>query len=402
MKDHVLMVVENLPVPFDRRVWQEANALTRDGYRVTIICPANASFSALEETIDHIRILRHPLPSDARGFLSYIKEYALALAHELRLAVKVWRTDPFGIVHVANPPDLLFLIALPFKLLGVRFIFDHHDLTPELFSEKFGKRGIGYWAMRLCEWCSFKLANAVISTNLSYRKIAMERGGKPASDIFVVRSAPDLAKIKLLPPDETMRSRARIILGYVGIMGSQDGVDILLDILHLLIRRGVTDFHAVLIGKGPEFDALVERTQKLGLAEHITFTGYLSGDDLHRTMNSIDIGVCPDPYNEYTRRCTMNKIMEYMAFSKPVVQFDLDEGRFSAGEASLYAPPGDAEAFADHIMRLMDDADLRASMGAFGRRRVENELNWASEVPKLIAAYHHVLGTSGTPVAVRS
>lgn len=395
MNTHILMIVENLPVPFDRRMWQEATTLRREGYRVTVICPTGLGCSALEEEIDGIRVLRHPLPAEANGFLGYIVEYAAALYHETVLAWRVWRKDRFAVIHVANPPDLLFLVALPFKLLGAKFVFDHHDLTPELFREKFGRKGIGYWAMRIAEWCSIKLADAVISTNLSYRAIAIERAGKAPENIFVVRSSPDIGKIKPLPQDEALRAKAKIILGYVGIMGSQDGVDVLLAVLASLLRRGVTDFHAVLIGNGPEFKRLAEIAAELGLGEHVTFTGYLSGENLHRTLHTIDIGLCPDPYNDYTRRCTMNKIMEYMAFSKPLVQFDLDEGRFSAQEAALYARPGDLEHFADQIVTLMNDPELRARMGIRGRERVERDLNWEVEAPKLLAAYQHALAVTG-------
>jgi glycosyltransferase involved in cell wall biosynthesis len=386
------MIVENLPVPFDRRVWQEATTLVGSGCRVSVICPTSAAFPAREEEIDGVRIWRHPLPEEARGALGYVKEYSAALFWEMRLAWRLWRKDRFDVVHVANPPDLLFLVALPFKLLGARFVFDHHDLTPELIREKFGSRGLGYWAMRVTEWLSLKAANAVISTNNSYRAIALGRGGKRAEDVFVVRSSPDITRLTRFPPDPAIREKASVIFGYVGIMGSQDGLDVLLRILAALRARGIEDFHAVLIGRGPEFDALQALSATLGLGRHVTFTGYLSGEALHRALGSIDIGLCPDPYNEYTRRCTMNKIMEYMAFSKPLVQFDLDEGRFSAGEAALYARPGDIEHFVDQILVLMNDPALRAEMGARGRHRVEAELNWSVEAPKLLAAYQRALG----------
>jgi glycosyltransferase involved in cell wall biosynthesis len=398
MTFNILMIVENLPVPFDRRVWQEAMALAKEGHDVTVICPIGSADLPRDEIVDGIRILRHPLPTEGRGAFAYVREYAAALFHQAVLSWRVWRRNRFDIVHVANPPDLMFLVAVPFKLLGARFIFDHHDLTPELYEEKFARRGGGYWAMRITEWCSFKMADAVISTNQSYRQIAMDRGGKSKDDIFVVRSSPDLTKLRQYPPDDVLRSKARIILGYIGIMASQDGIDVLLDILALLRARGVEDFHAVLIGNGPEFERLKEIAGEKDLLSHVTFTGYLSGDALHKTLNTIDIGLCPDPFNDYTRRCTMNKIMEYMAFSKPLVQFDLDEGRFSAQDAALYAAPGDLAAFADHVITLMNDTELRLRMGARGRQRIEGELNWAVEAPKLLDAYRHAMrGWSRTP-----
>jgi glycosyltransferase involved in cell wall biosynthesis len=392
MPVHVLMIVENLPVPFDRRVWQEATTLVQSGLEVSIICPKGKGFDKDEETLEGVHIYRHSLPEEGRGAAAFIAEYAVALFHECRLAFRIWRKKRFSLVHVANPPDLLFLVALPYKLAGVRLIFDHHDLTPELYKQKFGKEGLGHALMRLTEWLSFKFANVVISTNVSYRQIAMERGGKQPDDVFIVRSSPNSNKMRLVPADPAIRAKGRIILGYVGIMGSQDGIDVLLEILACLLKdHGIGDFHAMLIGEGPELEMSKLLAVKLGLQDHVTFTGYLSGEPLYRTLSSIDIGLCPDPYNDYTRRCTMNKIMEYMAFGKPLVQFDLEEGRYSAQDASLYAEPEDKDGFARKIIDLMNDPELRQSMGAYGRQRVEEVLNWSAEVPSLLAAYQRAL-----------
>ncbi len=393
MAPHVLMIVENLPVPFDRRVWQEATTLAKSGYEVSVICPKAKQFQTEEETLEGIDIYRHSLPLEARGAAGFLKEYSAALYHQMRLAIKIWRRKPFKVVHVANPPDLMFMVALPFKLLGAKMIFDHHDLTPELYTQKFNKHGIGRALMLFTEWCSFKFANAVISTNLSYRQIAIDRGGKKPKDLFVVRSSPKADIMRIVAPDPELRAKANINLGYVGIMGSQDGIDVLLDILRkLLVEYKRDDFHAVLIGDGPEREIMVTRAQELGLQDHVTFTGYLSGEKLYAALSAIDIGLCPDPFNEYTRRCTMNKVMEYMAFSKPLVQFDLDEGRFSAQDASLYAAPDDMDGFVKSIIELMDNTGKRKEMGDFGRRRVEKDLNWSVEVPSLLAAYDHALG----------
>jgi glycosyltransferase involved in cell wall biosynthesis len=386
------MVVENLPVPFDRRVWQEATTLAQAGYSVSVICPKGKGFDADHETRDGIEIHRHDLPLEGRGAIGFAVEYGAALFHEFRLAWRVWRRRRFDVIHVANPPDLLFLVALPYKLAGVRLIFDHHDLTPELYQEKFGKKGLGWSLMRLTEWLSFKAADVVISTNQSYRQIAIDRGGRKSEDVFIVRSSPKADLMRLTPPDPEIRAKASTILGYVGIMGSQDGIDVLLRILALLVdRHGFTDFHAMLVGEGPELENSRRMAEELGLGEFVTFTGYLFGDRLHKTLSSIDIGLCPDPFNEYTRRCTMNKIMEYMAFGKPLVQFDLDEGRYSAQEASLYAAPGDLDAFAQRIMDLAADPGRRERMGRFGRERVEKVLNWSVETPNLLAAYDRAL-----------
>lgn len=386
------MIVENLPVPFDRRMWQEATSLLAAGYKVTVICPIGKGHTLADETIDGVRVLRHWLPEEGRGAVGFIGEYAAALFHEFRLALKVWRSDRFDIVHIANPPDVLFLVALPFKLAKVRLVFDHHDLTPELYEEKFGKTGFGHMLMRVTEWLTFKAADVVIATNQSYRQIALERGGKSPADVFVVRSSPKADLMRGGVVDPAIRVRASVILGYVGIMGSQDGIDVLLDILaRLIATHKVTDFHAVLIGDGPELEASKRRAVDLGITDYVTFAGYLSGSDLHNALCSIDIGLCPDPYNEYTRRCTMNKIMEYMAFSKPLVQFDLDEGRESAKGASLYAKIDDPDDFARQIMALINDPAERERMGRIGRERIEKELNWSVEVPNLLAAYRRAL-----------
>ncbi len=388
---HTLMIVENLPVPFDRRVWQEATTLKQNGYDVTVICPKGKGHDAAHEVIDGVEIYRHDLPVEGRGVVGFAVEYASALFHEFRLAWKVWRHHRFDVVHVANPPDLLFLVALPFKLAGARLIFDHHDISPELYVQKFGRRDIGWRLMQLCEKLSFMAADAVISTNQSYRQIAIDRGAKAPSDVFVVRSSPRSDVMRMVEPDPEIRAKAPVILGYVGIMGSQDGIDVLLEILALLKdKHGVGGFHAMLIGEGPELDASKQLAEQLGLSSHVTFTGYLAGEALHRTLSSIDIGLCPDPCNDYTRRCTMNKIMEYMAFSKPQVQFTLEEGQFSAQDASLYAPVDDKDAFARCIIELIDAPDLRERMGRIGRDRIETALNWSAEVPNLLAAYEHV------------
>lgn len=392
MTRHALMIVENLPVPFDRRVWQEATTLKQNGYDVTVICPVGKGHEARHEIIEGIEIHRHALPVEGRGAVGFLTEYAAALFHEFRLALKVWRGKRFDVVHVANPPDIMFLVALPFKLLGARLIFDHHDITPELYEQKFAKAGLGKALMTLTERLSFMSADVVISTNRSYRQLAIERGGKDPSDVFIVRSSPKAEVMRLVEPDPAIRAKAGTILGYVGIMGSQDGIGDLLDILARLLKiYNVTDFHAMLVGEGPELEASRRKASELGLDNHVTFTGYMSGQALHRTLSSIDVGLCPDPCNDYTRRCTMNKIMEYMAFGKPLVQFDLDEGRYSAQDASLYAPANDKDAFVRHIIQLMGDAELRERMGAYGRLRIETALNWAAEIPSLLAAYDRAL-----------
>jgi len=395
----VLMIVENLPVPFDRRVWQEARTLRDAGYEVSVICPKGRQYTASRETVDGIAIHRHPLP-EARGALGFFVEYALALVFQTLLAWRLFLTRGFDVIHAANPPDLTFLVAAPFKLFGVKYIFDHHDIMPELFEEKFKRRGFGHAAMLLTERLSMRTADAVISTNESYRQIAIERGGKDPGSVFVVRSGPDISRFKPTDPDPAIRAKATYIVGYVGIMGSQDGVDDLLRIIaHTVHDLGATDTHFLLIGDGPERPGLEAMARDLGIADHVTFTGYLRGDDLNRALSSIDLGVCPDPCNAYTTRCTMNKVMEYMAMKTPLVQFDLIDGRRSAEDAAAYAADGDLMDFARQIRALLDDPERRRAMAERGYHRITTRLQWRNEVPSLLAAYRHIgLG----PAAVRA
>lgn len=388
----ILIIVENLPVPFDRRVWQEARALRANGAEVCIICPTGKGANQREEVLDGIRIFRHTLPLEAKTSLGFLLEYAAALFHETRLAWKVFFRHGFDVIHLCNPPDLLFIVALPFKLLGKRVIFDHHDLNPEMYEIKFGGRGALWWALRIFEWLTFKSANVVISTNESYRAIAMSRGGKLDEDVFVVRSGPDISRLKLLPPDLSLRMGRKYLVGYVGIMGSQDGVDLLLDAARCLVCvRKRTDIQFILVGGGPELERLKKLAQSLHIEDYVTFAGFQYGESLNRILSSIDMGVCPDPRNDYSKKCTMNKIMEYMALGKPLVQFDLEEGRLSAGDASLYAKPNDPLDFAEKISDLLSDEAARRDMGEFGRRRVESHLAWQYEVPRLVAAYKRVI-----------
>lgn len=398
----VLMIVENLPVPFDRRVWQEARALTAAGYRVRIVCPKGRQYTKSRETLEGIDIWRHPLPLEARGIFGFLLEYSAALFFQTILAWWIFVTRGFKVVHVANPPDLMFLVAAPFKLFGCRFIFDHHDLMPELFYEKFKSTGLAHRMMRVFERLSIRLANAVISTNESYRQIAIDRNGKRPDAVFIVRSGPDTSRFKPADPDPEIRVRARYVVGYVGIMGNQDGIDDLLRIIALYRRDlGFDDTHFLLVGDGPERPALERMAAEMGLADTVTFTGYLRGEALNRALSSIDIGVAPDPCNDYTTKCTMNKVMEYMAMRKAMVQFDLIEGRRSAEGAALYAENGDFHDFAQKIRILLTDEMKRKEMAEDGFQRLQDHLQWHHEVPQLLAAYRHVgVGTPAAETAV--
>ncbi len=385
----VLIIVENLPVPFDRRVWQEACTLRDAGYRVSIICPKMKGYTQARETIDDIAIYRHPLPLEADGAAGYLIEYGTAFFWQTLLAWRVFFGRGFDAIHACNPPDTIFLVAAPFKLLGRRFVFDHHDICPELFEAKFDRReGWLYRALLALERWTFRIADVSIATNESYAAIAVERGGMPAERVFIVRSGPDLNRLRPGPPAARWRNGRAHVVGYVGVMGRQEGIDLLLRAVQHVVRdRGREDIQFVLVGGGTELAAMRELAATLGVADYVTFTGRVPDGELLEALNSADVCVNPDVANAMNDKSTMNKVMEYMALGKPLVQFDLTEGRYSARDASLYARANDWADLGDKLLALIDDPERRRAMGEFGRRRVVEELAWEHEGPKLLAAY---------------
>jgi glycosyltransferase involved in cell wall biosynthesis len=389
----VLIIVENLPCPFDRRVWQEARTLAAAGYQVSIICPKAPGFEESFVQIDGIDIHRHRLPAEADGVLGYALEYSVALAMEFWLSLKILFGRGFDVIHACNPPDTIFLIGGFYKLFGKKFLFDHHDINPELYEAKFGKRGFGRRLLIALERMSFSTADLVISTNESYRQIAIDRGGKKPEDVFVVRSGPDLSRIRQVPANPELRKGRKYLVGYVGVMGKQEGIDLLLQAVQLIVHHlKRIDIQFGLVGGGTELNAMRELAKQLGVAEYVTFTGRAPDAELLEMLNTADICVNPDRANEMNDRSTMNKVMEYMALAKPVVQFDLTEGRVSAGEASWYARPNDVADLAQKIVALLGDENQRIHMGAIGRQRVEQVLAWQHEAPRLLAAYEHLTG----------
>src|SRR5919205_659276 len=384
----VLILVENLPSPFDRRVWQEAGALRDAGYTVSIICPTGRGCESKFEAIDGIDIWRYDLPTEGAGALGYLVEYSVALFWTFVLSLRVLLGKGFDVVHACNPPDLFFLIGGFYKLFGKKFLFDHHDANPELYVAKFGRKDFFYRVMLALERWTFRTADVSIATNLSYRRIALERGGMPPERVFVVRSGPSLERLRILPPDPRLKKGRRYLVGYVGVMGRQEGLDYLLQAAaHIVHQLGRTDVHFGLVGGGTSLDEMKALAAELGVADYVTFTGRVPDAELLAMLNTADVCVNPDIATEMNDISTMNKIMEYMALGKPIVQFDLAEGRYSAQEASLYARRNDALDLAQKIAELLDDPARRQRMGEFGRRRVIEELEWRHEVPKLLAAY---------------
>lgn len=393
----ILIVVQNLPVPLDRRVWLEATTLAAHGYEVSVICPTGRGWDKHHEVIEGIHIYRYPEPVEAHsGAAAYAREYLHSLVHWFRLARKVRRERGFDVIQGCNPPDLIFLLALWYRWRGVRYLFDHHDVCPELFEAKFGRKGLLYRIMLIWERMTFATASVSIATNESFREIALRRGRMEAGDVFVVRSAPKIEKFEIRPADPALRKGAGTVLGYVGVIGQQEGMDLLVAAAdHLINRMGRRDVHFLIVGFGPEVPTVQADVAARGLSDWFTFTGALYGDDLLRALNSCDIGVSPDPKNAMNDISTMNKVMEYMTLEKPVVQFDLKEGRASAGEASVYARANDPVDFAARIAELMDAPERRAEMGRIGRARVLDRLSWAHSVPHLLAAYDRIFARIG-------
>ncbi|WP_218003457.1 glycosyltransferase family 4 protein [Nocardia concava] len=387
---HILILVENLSVPFDRRVWQESRALVDAGYRVTVICPQGTKQDReAEATIEGVHILRYPLRAATGGPAGYLREYSLALFHTLRLALRVRRAGPIDAVHACNPPDLLFLIALVLRLGGTRFVFDHHDLVPELFLSRFEGGGkLLYRASMLLERLTFACADAVISTNESYRRVAIERGHMDPDKVTVVRSAPDLSRFIPRDPQPALKHGKPYLGAYLGVMGPQDGVDYALRaIAHFRDELGRDDAHFIFMGAGDAFDDLVALSKELKLDDMVEFTGRVSDEFLQTCLSTADICLSPDPYNPLNDVSTMNKVVEYMAMSRPLVSFELTEARVSAGDAAVYVPANDEAAFAVAMAELLDDPVRRKQMGELGRERVERELSWDTSRQHLLGFY---------------
>lgn len=406
MRAKVLIIVENLPSPFDRRVWQEATTLQANGYQVSIICPTGKGYDSLFEVIDGIYLYRYRLPVEANRAAGYAIEYSVALFWSSVLAWRVLLTRGFDVIHACNPPDLLFLVGGFFKLFfRKRFLFDHHDINPELYEAKFGRRDFLYRMMLRFERWSFSVADVSIATNASYRRIAIERGGMRSDKVHVVRSGPQLERLRIGPAHPALRQGRTYLVGYVGVMGAQEGIHHLLQAARCIIyEQKRDDVHFGLVGGGTSLAEMQQMAVDLGVADYVTFTGRVSDQDMLAMLNTADVCVNPDVANDMNDKSTMNKIMEYMALGKPIVQFDLTEGRVSAQEASLYARPNDPADMALKILELLDDPALRSRMGAFGRSRVENELEWKYEAPKLLKAYEDLLApvTASRPMRDRA
>lgn len=392
----VLIIVENAPAPEDPRVWKEATSLQRNGYSVAVISKVGRGCKKYHEVVDGIHIYRHPMPKEGDSPFAYLWEYSCALFWEFSYACWIFFRHGFQIIQGCNPPDDIFLVALPFKLFGVKYIFDHHDVIPELFLTKFGHKGALYKAQVLLERLTFWVADVVLATNESYREIAISRGGKDPADVFVVRNGPVLGQFRAVAPVESLKRGKAFLVGYVGFMSTQDGLNILVDVAHHIKDMGRRDIQFICVGTGSDLPRLRKMVHDKDLGDMVEFTGRIPDAKLLEILSTADVCVNPDVPCEMNNISTMQKITEYMALGKPIVQFDMKEGKFSAGESSLYADKhNQIPDFAAKILWLLDNPDERKRMGEFGRKRVEEELAWDYSIPKLLAAYKRCFDKRG-------
>ena len=395
----VLIIVQNLPVPFDRRVWLECQALLGDGYQVAVVCPKGDGDPSYQ-VIDTVELYKYRPYAPGGSKIGFITEYAYSFLATAWLTFKARRSGRFAVLQACNPPDIFWPIALALRVLDrTRFIFDHHDLCPELYESRFpdGPR-LPYRMLRALERRTHRTADHVISTNDSYREVAITRSGKRAADVTIVRTGPDPQRLRRGEPHPELRRGRRFLAAYIGVMGPQDGVDIVVRAADVIVRElGREDIAFTLIGKGDCFGELVALRDELGLAGHVEFTGRAPDELVGRILSTADVGLSPDPKNPLNDVSTMNKTMEYMAFELPVVAFDLRETRVSAGDAGVYVEPNDVHKYAAAIVALMDDEPRRAMLGKLGRARVEQELAWDHQARAYLGVYRRVTGNGPAP-----
>jgi glycosyltransferase involved in cell wall biosynthesis len=395
----VLIIVQNLPVPFDRRVWLECQALVSAGYQVAVVCPKGSDDPAYE-VVDKVELYKYRPYAAGGSKASFLAEYAYSFLATAWTTFRARRSGRFAVIQACNPPDIFWPLAMAFRALeGTRFAFDHHDLCPELYQSRF-LRGpkLPYKGLLALERRTHRAADHVIATNDSYREIAMTRGGKRADEVTVVRTGPDLRRLRPGEPDPELRRGRRFLVAYIGVMGPQDGVDIVVRAADIVVNKlGRNDIAFTLIGSGDCFDDLVALRDELGLAGHVEFTGRAPDELVVRVMSTADVGLSPDPKNPLNDVSTMNKTMEYMAFGLPGVAFDLRETRVSAGDAAVYVQPNDEQQYAETLVALLDDESRRAQMGKLARERVEQELAWDHHEGAYLRVYERVLSQAKAP-----
>jgi glycosyltransferase involved in cell wall biosynthesis len=397
----VLIIVQNLPVPFDRRVWLECKALVAAGYDVSVVCPKGKDDPAYE-VIDTVRIYKYRPYAPGGSKASFIAEYVYSFLGTAWKTLLARRRGPFAVMQACNPPDIFWPIAMALRLVDrTKFVFDHHDLCPELFQSRFpdGPR-LPYRGLLALERRTHRTADHVISTNDSYRDIAIRRSGKASADVTVVRTGPDPEKLSRGPQDPEQRRGHRFLAAYIGVMGPQDGVDIVVRAADIVVHdMGRDDIAFTVIGSGDCFDELVALRDELKLGDHVEFTGRAPDEQVKKILSTADVGLSPDPKNPLNDVSTMNKTMEYMSFELPVVAFDLRETRVSAAAAAVYVTPNDVREYAKAIVDLMDDEATRAQLAKIGRTRVEDELAWSHQERAYVGVYDRLTGRASASTA---
>jgi glycosyltransferase involved in cell wall biosynthesis len=402
-----LIIVENNSVPFDRRVWREALALQEAGWHVSVVCPKSPEDDRLVyadspagdyEVLEGIHIYRFPMQFAEHGVVAFLREYATAFLASVRLSRRVLREQGFDVLQVCNPPDIFFPLGAYYRLRGKGFIFDHHDLFPESVAYRYkGASGrLMYWLGSIFERLTFRAANVVIATNESYRQVAIERGHVEPDRVFVVRNGPELAFIRDIVPDPSLKNGRPYLACFLGVMGVEDGLEPMMEAIRCIVHDlGRPDIQFVLMGDGRQRHYALERVDAWNLKAQVLLPGRVPDEDVQRYLSTADVCLSPDPYTPLNDLSTMNKIIEYMAFGKPIVSFDLKEARVSADEAAVYVACGDERAFAEAIVDLLDDPERRVRMGQLGRQRVLTKLAWDHQTPYLCAAYETSLGLAG-------
>lgn len=385
---NVLIIVENLPVPNDRRVWLEATTLQKAGYNVSVISIKGKNATASRETLDNINVYRYTTPPQTSGTLSFIIEFAYCWLMSFYLSLVVARQHGLDIIHACNPPETFWLIGWFYKLFGKKFLFDHHDLSPEMYYSRFGKKGTAYKLLIWLEKLTFKTADIVLTTNETHKNIAIQRGGYPADKIYIVRSGPDHHKLRPIEPDPTLKNGRPYMVSYLGVLNPQDGVDTVVHLAdHMVKQMGRTDIQFVIMGSGDSLQDLKNLTSELSLNDYMHFTDWVELDTIRAYLSTSDVCVDTMPKTPYSDAATMNKILEYMSVARPVAVFDLVESRVSAQTAAVYARPDDLPDLANKVADLLADPQKRQEMGHYGRQRIENELAWEHQQKHLLAAY---------------
>lgn len=390
--NHILFIVENNDVPYDRRVWLEATTLKEAGHDVSVVCPRSQRSRRRIEKLEGVRIIRHPRLVEAARPWQYLFEYTNALFWEILVALFLVVTHHVDVVHIANPPDAAFVLGPLLRFAGARIVFDQHDMSPEIYEDKFGRRDLVWRALRWCERQSIRFADLVITPNESMKRLASERAGKDPEAVHVVRNGPKLEAATESTEDPGLRNGRQYLVTYMGIIGEQEGLDGLVRVIDDIVHvRGRTDVQFAVIGDGTGLPAVREDVRSRGLDDYVTFTGYLTGDAFMKALGSADVCVCPEPPTFLNQHSTLIKLMDYMSLSKPVVAYDLVEARVTGGDCVRWVPAGDEAGMASEILRLLDDADERKSLGYRAGERAATVLAWDKQAPHLLDAYEKLM-----------